>query len=142
MRRRQVISHAGFRPRCDRQGEINWPLSHQPDSRRSIAPTKENESCNIRSVYLTRKLCDVFAVQRFHESSLSQRAFAKEIYRLLPFAFARDVGVVAAAKGEDGNQVSLIAIVVTQPTPGLIIRSRKLCQGRGPKLGVLREEAD
>src|SRR5438876_659928 len=41
VRRRQVIRYAGFCPSGYRQSEIDPALSHQPDTRRSLAAAKE-----------------------------------------------------------------------------------------------------
>src|SRR5437016_3532633 len=142
MRRRQIIGDAGFRSSRDRQREINWSLSRQPNSGRSLSVTKENEARYVWPGDFRRKRCDLFIRKSAHESRLCQRTLAEKVYRLLPFAFACDVCIIAAAKRKDRQRVTLVVIVMAQPAPGLIVSAGKLFERCRPKLRMRPEEAD
>src|SRR2546427_1375263 len=139
VRRRQIIGDTGFRSSRDRQREINWPLSHQPNSGRSISVTKENEARYVWPGDFRRKRCDLFIRKSAYESRLGQCTLAEKVYRLLPFAFACDVCIIAAAKRKDRKRMGFVVIVVSQPMPRLIVSTRELVQWRGSKLRMRPE---
>ena len=102
MRRRQVIRHARFCPRRDRQRKTQRALTHQPNACRTLAVLSEElKSRDARQSRNRRERCDAFAIERIHQRRVRVSELAKQARRLLPFAFARDVRVVAAAEGED-----------------------------------------
>ena len=104
--------------------------------------TKENEARYVWPGDFRRKRCDLFIRKSAHESRLCQRTLAEKVYRLLPFAFACDVCIIAAAKRKDRQRVTLVVIVMAQPAPGLIVSAGKLFERCRPKLRMRPEEAD
>src|SRR6476620_577685 len=142
MRRRQIIRHPRLWPRGKRQSEIEGSLPHQPNSGGPITMTKENKSMKVTSRNLCRERQNLVPHQTFHESLLGQRGFAENADGLLPFTLARDVAVIAAAKSKDRKAMVLVVVVVSNPTPGLIVSSGQLIQRRGAKLRMLRQKAD
>src|SRR5215216_6229010 len=83
----------------------------------------------------------MIACESGHKFHVRVCHLAKEPDRLLPFATARDVAVIAAPEGEDGKQVSAVTVIAPQPAPRQIIGAREINERRGAKLRVLTEKA-
>src|SRR5205823_14954018 len=67
------------------------------------------------------------------ETFLGQRNLTDNTYCLLPLALARDVAIVAATECKHRKPMRLVIVIVTQPTPRLIISARQLIQRCGTK---------
>src|SRR5204863_4536413 len=122
--RRQIIRDTGFCAGRDWQSEIKWPFTHHPDSGLPFAAPKKHETRHVRPHDLCGERRYLLASESLAEPRMSESALAKEIHRLLPLAFTRDVGIVTATKGEDRKCMRLVIIVMTQPAPGLIVSAR------------------
>src|SRR5260370_11896078 len=87
-----------------------------------------------------RKIFEAFAFESLHEHFVGSYHFCEEGCGLLPFAFLRDIAVVASAESEHGKQVRLAVEIVSQPRPSREVGGSQLSERRWPKLGMNAEK--
>src|SRR5260370_29517034 len=89
---------------------------------------------------LTGKALHPFPFESFYEPLMRSDRFCKKSCGLLPFAFFGDVGIVAPAKSENGEQVRLGIEIVSQPRPSVKISGGQLRERCRPELGMNAEK--
>src|SRR6266851_8240581 len=93
-------------------------LANNPNAKltaRSMA--KILKAGNVAEAWPRGKALHPFPFESFYEPLMRSDRFCKKSCSLLPFAFFGDVGIVAPAKSENGQQVRLGIEIVSQPRP-------------------------
>src|SRR5262249_14908963 len=122
---------------------MNVALANQPDTKFALAAiAKKLKTRHIIKARTCGKLLYCLGRHGLHKKFVRRHDFSQECRRLLPFAFFRNVSVVASAKRKNIKQMRILVEVVAQPCPSRVVCRRKLLERRGSKLRMHAEKTD
>src|SRR5258707_6602445 len=101
---------------------MHLSLAHHPYAKLSSGLVAEiDKAREVSELCVGGKGCDVFSREYIHECLVGARDFAKKSCRLLPLPFPGDVAVLSSAELKNRQKVTLVAEIVAQRAPGVVI---------------------